>query len=240
MWAPDSSSACDGAEKQSNNVLDKYPDLLTSDATKLAFLENLITDKFGLTFAEDGQKWNLRSVQNAYNAYTMIDATLNGHLKTMVDGRKLTMKSQSQCTDQNGQKFDCYHGWTPDGTGINFYSSNSSSIVIPVVNFLHETAHLLDNQPATLNVFSDPLRPATTHPTWVDDNGYVDIRLLLGKIKGQPIQAIPMGEHDDANEYWADAFANYVAGNINVAEVTGAGLDMYNYVHDALEPYANP
>lgn len=49
-----------------------------------------------------------------------------------------------------------------------------------------------------------------------------------------------MDEANDPNEFWADAFANYVAGNINQKEPSGEAQKMYDYVHDALNPYANP
>jgi hypothetical protein len=130
---------------------------------------------------------------------------------------------------------DDYFGRTYQ-TGIVFHVS-SASIDIPLTNFLHETGHLIDYVPATEDVFSDPLRPATTHPTWVDAAGYVDSHLVMDKLD-EPIQARPMNEPNDANEYWADAFANYVAGNIDIEQ--SAGLDMYNYVHDALMPYTIP
>jgi hypothetical protein len=48
----------------------------------------------------------------------------------------------------------------------------------------------------------------------------------------------PMNEPYDPHEYWADAFANYVAGNINLAKSEGA--DMATDVANALQPYVNP
>ena len=51
----------------------------------------------------------------------------------------------------------------------------------------------------------------------------------------RPAVEFRRGRRPAPNEWWADAFANYVAGNINVNEPTGTGRDMYNYVHDALQ-----
>lgn len=73
-------------------------------------------------------------------------------------------------------------------------------------------------------------------PTWVKD-GYVNSELLLGKLT-EPVQAKPMNEPYSPNEYWADAFANYVADNIDLNR--SAGMDMATDVAKALQLYINP
>jgi len=182
-------------------------------------------------------KWSLPNLRTAYNALNMANGALTGHLTKMIAGTTFTMASQAQCLNKNGDARDCYSGKTND-TGITYYSS-SSNLQIPLTNFLHEIGHLIDAVPATLDTFSNPLRPETKHPTWVDSAGYVDSNLVNNNLI-EPIQAKPMNEPNSANEWWADAFANYVAHNINVNEASGAGSDMYDYVHDALQPYTNP
>ena len=105
--------------------------------------------------------------------------------------------------------------------------ATSSAISIPAFVFLLIL-------PATNNVFSGNL---PENPSWVK-NGYVNSELLLGKL-AEPVQARYIAYEDyDPNEYWADAFANYVAGNIN--KKTKAGMDMAEDVAKALQPYINP
>jgi hypothetical protein len=197
---------------------------------EVGFLKYEIKYEFGIEVVDGTMNWSLENLRTAYVALNMANDKLNGTLKSKVQGTKFTMDSQAQCEKDNGDKFDCYHGKT-DGTRVTFYSSNAS-LKIPSINFLHETGHLLDSVPASHNVFSDPLRNAT--PKWVK-NGYVNSE-LLGNMFAQPVQAIPMIEPNNANEYWADAFANYVAGNINLAEATGEGQKMFDYVNGALNP----
>jgi RHS repeat-associated protein len=201
--------------------------------TSLEDLKDKIKEDFGIEMVDGTMDWSINNVRTAYGALDIANDAVNGTLKSRAGGTKYTMASQAQCVNKDtGDPFDCYHGKT-DSTGVTFYSSNAS-VNIPSINFLHETGHLLDSVPATANVYSDPLRKSV--PKWVV-NGYVNIDLLGGMFK-QPVQAIPMIEPNDPNEYWADAFANYAAGNINLAELTGEGQNMFNYVYGAINPYA--
>ena len=174
------------------------------------------------------QKWGLKNLQTAFRALDMINNILNGNLRSMVNGTLFTI------TGGGNQ----YYGIT-NSTGVTYHVHNQNT-KIPLINFLHETGHLLDSVTSTKDVFSDPFRSENggAAPTWVHD-GYVDRALLGNKFK-EPVQAKPMNEADSPNEFWADAFANYVAGNINLLEPSGEGQKMYDYVHDALNPYANP
>jgi hypothetical protein len=193
--------------------------------------KNLIASKYGVTMAESGETWSFTNIRTAYKALYMIDDKLNGHLRSMIGGTTFTMASQPQCSGNNGQ-YNCYKGIT-NSTGVTYYSS-SYNLEIPVTNFLHETGHLIDSVPATVNVFSGPITAdpnnPSNNPSWTMD-GYVNSKLLLGILK-EPIQAFNMGEAYDTNEYWADAFANYVADNIDLEQ--SAGMDMYRYVNNAL------
>ncbi len=183
--------------------------------------KKMINVEFGITMVDNKTKWSLTNVQTTYRALNMINNVLNSNLRTMVRGTTFTM------TDGGNQ----YYGIT-GSTGVTFHVA-SSNTQIPLTNFLHETGHLLDFVPATNDVFSGSLPKS---PTWVK-NGYVNSELLLGKL-ADPVQAQPMNEPYDPHEYWADAFANYVAGNINLAKSEGA--DMATDVANALQPYVNP
>jgi RHS repeat-associated protein len=189
--------------------------------TGVAFWKALIKDEFGIKMKDDKLKWSLANVQTAYRALNMINDKLNGYLKKLVGGTTFTM------TDGGNQ----YYGIT-NSTGVTFHAA-SSNTRIPLINFLHETGHLIDAVPATKDVFSGSL---PTNPTWIKD-GYVNSDLLLSKF-AEPVQAKPMNEPYDTDEYWADAFANYVSGNINLK--SPEGMDMATDVANALNPYINP
>ena len=62
---------------------------------------------------------------------------------------------------------------------------------------------------------------------YVDDPNYAQ--------GAEAVQATP--REGNRSEQWADAFANYVAGNIDTNEPTGGGRNMYNFVTGALAPF---
>jgi RHS repeat-associated protein len=195
----------------------------------------MISGKFGIEMVDSNtMRWSNTNLATAFKALSMVDKVLQGHLRQTVIGTTIKMASQGQCSGNNGPH-DCYQGRTTS-TGVTYFSSNAS-LNIPLINFIHETGHLIDMVPATANIFSGQLIAdsgyAPNNPSWTKD-GYVDITLLVIQ-SGQPVQALPMGEAYVPAEYWADAFANYVTGNIDVSPT--AGLDMYNFVSEAINSY---
>jgi RHS repeat-associated protein len=189
---------------------------------------------YGVSMANSEEMtWSKANLRTAYQSLNMINSKLNGHLKSLINGTTFKIMGGG----------DQYKGITSP-TGIDFYVANGSTL-IPNTNFLHETGHLIDFVPATANVFSGPLTADRNNPSNNPDwtaNGFVNEKLLLGKLF-QPVQASYIKdkagnllEDFDTNEYWADAFANYVADNINKSQ--SAGMNMYNYVNDALNPYS--
>ncbi len=194
--------------------------LSTGDTWKM-----MIRGKFGITMAEENKRiWSNTNLETVFISLSRANDKLGGNLKSMIGGTIFAI------TDGG----DDYYGITYP-TGVVFHTS-SSKIELPGINILHETGHLLDMVPATKDVFSNPLddKKGGTTPSWVDKDGYVDKSLLLNKFT-QPVQAKPLGEANDPNEYWADAFANYVADNIN-RNIPG-GNSMYYDVDLALDPY---
>ena len=193
----------------------KYaPRLSTIDTWKM-----MIYGKFGITMAEENDRtWSNDNLRTVYISLDMANKKLNGKLKTMIGWSTFTI------TDGG----DDYWGQA-SSTGVSFHTA-SSNTDLPIINILHETGHLIDSVPALNNVFSNQI---IGNPKWTN-KGYVDRNILLYKFP-QPVQAEPLGESYDRREYWADAFANYVAGNINMSDIWG--LTMYNDVRDALAPY---
>ena len=132
-----------------------------------------------------------------------------------------------------------YRGVThTDGTGIDFYTKGSAAI--RQMNIYHEVGHLLDNAPGLKDVFTNAVKNEND-PSWVAPNNYIDAKTLKSRyITNDPnydsVEAIQASEAKPW-EQWADAFANYVAGNIDLSKAQGPGADMYNFVTDALAPY---
>jgi RHS repeat-associated protein len=200
----------------------------TSVKQMIANLEDRIKNKFGVKLEYDKVKWNDVNISTAYKALFLFDNILKGKLKAIIGGTTFTM------TDGG----DDYYGITTS-SGVTFHVAGTDT-QIPLVNFLHETSHLIDAVPATKDLFSGSL---PTKPTWVKD-GFVDERILLGNL-AQPVQAKYIldanGKQTEAysrDEYWADAFANYVADNINVKRPAGAA--MVTDVVNALNQYHTP
>jgi hypothetical protein len=121
----------------------------------------------------------------------------------------------------NGAGF--YDGFT-SGSHINFYTSST----IPYQNLYHEYGHLLNNMAG--GVFSTALGG---DPHYANDGTYLfggrdidsinlrtlDSRRVSDPYWGEDVHAL---QHPSADpkEQWADMWANYVAGNISLAEMS--------------------
>jgi RHS repeat-associated protein len=194
----------------------------------------LIKDEFGIIMSDEGGKpWDSRNLQLMHTSLSNVDKILNGKLESLVKGA--TFKLIEQDKSKGGQ----YHGETHTigPTGIDFYTVGDDAI--RQMNIYHEVGHLLDNVPKSKDVFMNAVENENS-PSWVAD-GYINKDALISQRINDPnyalgpraIQAYVPG----AAEEWADAFANYVAGNIDLSQAQGPGADMYNFVTDALAPY---
>jgi hypothetical protein len=97
------------------------------------------------------------------------------------------------------------------------------------MNIYHEFGHLIDSLPGVMyDQFTDDLIRQGS-PSYIGSNGYLNPDALFDQ--ADAIQASNNGKP----EQWADIFANYVAGNIDLTK--GAGKDMYRFVINALAPY---
>jgi hypothetical protein len=176
--------------------------------------------------SDDGGKgWTATNLRIIYSGLESIDKALNGTLNSLIGGTTFWLKKQSGT--------GLYHGATHlDGSGVDFYTRGNDAI--RQMNIFHEVGHLLDNVPALKDVFTHAV-DHESNPDWVS-NGYVnaDAALLSGRVPdanhgtADATQAYNPG----SSEEWADAFANYVAGNIDLAKPAGAS--MYNFVTGAL------
>ncbi len=106
------------------------------------------------------------------------------------------------------------------------------------MNIYHEFGHLLDNVPGLKDVFTNAVAKEG-NPSWIDSNKKINIEALLsGTIANDPnypsVQARQTFSNFGPSEQWADAFANYVAGNIDLSDPFGPGASMNTFVTDIL------
>jgi hypothetical protein len=104
------------------------------------------------------------------------------------------------------------------------------------MNIYHEFGHLLDSK----NVYTRALENVQ-NPSYITGEGglgYVNQNALIKvNVTTDPnyksVYAIQASKNG-VSEQWADIFANYVAGNIDLSDPLGPGMQMYNFVTGAL------
>jgi len=214
---------------------DGYCTKKISTHTATARLKVRIKSKYGITMSDGGGKnWDLRKLSLMNTSLANIDASLDGNLKSLVGGSTFSMGEHHPDRDHPNST---YGGWT-SGSNITFYTTGNAAI--RQMNIYHEFGHLLNNMPGSDNVFSNSLNNLDD-PSFVTNNG--NGILDTGALKSTLVDDLNYGQHVEAiqhectcsGEQWADIFANYVAGNINLA--SPQGRDMYRFITGALEPY---
>ncbi|MCI0554079.1 MAG: RHS repeat-associated core domain-containing protein, partial [Anaerolineae bacterium] len=191
--------------------------------------------KYNITMSDKGgKKWSLKNLRTVYASLQNMDNALNGQLKEIAGGATFQMAEYqptakcSSCT---------YGGWT-SGTTITFYTMGDAAI--RQMNIYHEFGHLIDSQPGEMyDVFTNALEGQGS-PGYVGSDGYLNPDALIsGSITNDlnyaSVQAIQASNNTPA-EQWADMFANFVAGNINLAK--SEGMIMNNFINKVLAPYA--
>ncbi|WKZ47076.1 MAG: RHS repeat-associated core domain-containing protein [Anaerolineales bacterium] len=203
--------------------------------TGVRFWKALMKDEFGIKMSEEddanntnAKAWDLRNLMIVYNTLGTINVALNGRLKSLVGGATFKWGEH----DPNGGN-TTYRGLTYSTT-ITFYTIGNAAI--RQMNIFHEFGHLMDNSPGMVNVFSR--NPDINNPDFLDDNGYLDRSALIDR--SQDMYQHPMSIYGDdpasaQEEHWGDIFANYVAGNINLASTEGQAMN--TFVTGALAPY---
>jgi hypothetical protein len=142
-------------------------------------------------------------------------------------------KHDEEGGDYNGETH------TQEPTGIDFFTRGTDAL--RQMNIFHEFGHLLDNVPGTWNVFSSAVSKESNTSWILSDKKINPVALKSLTIKNDPnydsVQARQTYYGFGPAEQWADAFGNYVAGNIDLSKPAGPGIDMYNFVTATLAPY---
>jgi RHS repeat-associated protein len=202
-----------------------------STAARLSTTETwkmMIRSRFGILMADGVKNWDARNLRLMYRSLGNIDTALNGRTTTLIGGATFKLMNQNPSEGQ-------YHGITHlDGSGIDLFTLDDDAI--RQMNIYHEVGHLLDNVPGLKNVFTNAVKDAGKL-SWVSDDFVSEEALISDHVPNlyypdtDAIQAYNPGP----SEVWADAFANHVAGNINLAK--SQGEEMHEFVTGVLEPY---
>jgi len=205
------------------------------------FWKNRIKDKYGIDMSEKNdpnnpnpKKWDVKNLMLIDSSLFKINNALNGKLKSLVGGATFKWGEHKRTGPKD---LSTYDGLTY-GTTITFNTLGNNAI--RGMNILHEFGHLMDNSPGMVDVFSRD--PGINNPGFLTDKGYLN-RLALVDQSQDMIQH-PLSVYTDdpskriiaQQEHWADIFANYVAGNMDLS-VPGPGTAMHNFVTGVLAPF---
>jgi len=204
--------------------------------TGTKFWKALIKDEFGITMSEENdynnpnaKTWDVKNLMTIFNSLSKINVALNGKLKSLVGGATFKWGEH----DPGGGN-TTYHGLTY-GRTISFF--NIGNAAIRQVNIFHEFRHLIDNSPGMVDVFSRD--PGINNPDFLDNDGYLDTNALVDQGMIQHSYSINTDDQSERliaqQEHWADIFANYVAGNIDLSSPQGSAMN--TFVTGALAPY---
>ncbi len=184
----------------------------------------MIFGKFHVSMSDEGdKKWDYDNLRLMYNSLQNVDKALNGRFASLVGSATFKWMEYTGPEVYSGFQY---------GNKINFNTKGNAEI--RQMNIYHEIGHLLDHAPGLEHVFSN----AVGSPSWVT-SGYVSGDALNSSSVSDPNYGLAeaiQASAGDKYEQWADAFANYVAGNINLSKTDSPGEDMYNFVYDVLAP----
>jgi hypothetical protein len=196
-----------------------------------------IKDTYGVTLSDGGathphfkdshgRAWDLKNALLALLGLSRMNGGLPGNLKGIIGSATFTLNSHPE---------GGYMGWTV-GRTVDFYNNTT----IPLQNLYHEFGHVLNNLPGRDNAFSDAL-DNLHDPSFITDANVLDKSALKSQIVNDPYRGPHVGAiqallktRTDPKEQWADIFANYAAGNIDLSKPSGPGLDMYNFITSEL------
>jgi len=195
--------------------------------------KKMIQGRFGIMLGDGGQKtWDQGNLHLMFTSLETINDAVDSTLRARVSGAKFTLNNQSVGGD--------YHGvtHTQEPSGIDFYTKGNN--LIRQMNIFHEVGHLLDNTNGTWDIYTNAVN-SQKNPSWVGSDKKINPDTLVSLSVYDP--NYPQGASArqtysgfGPSEQWADAFANYVAGNINLSDPNGPGIEMWYFVRNALFP----
>lgn len=211
-------------------------DSLSSERT-IADYKNELKKQFGLTISDGVNEWSFSDVVFTYIAYGNIARVTPNFYNY---GNEITLKYSEPIEPGT------YSGWTTDAS-ITFYADSGKMVY---QNVYHETAHAIDN--VTGNAITGWMNSHSIYTLggqlvfglngdYYERNteGYL-LDLIWDPHRNMVVaaQQHPLGVDSYGNtsdEDWADLYANYVSGNINLAN--NIGLTRYGFTKYFLGVY---
>jgi hypothetical protein len=233
---PSGHAGCD----EDGNCYDSQGWHRAANAPKLSLEDTwkkTIQGKFGITMANGDKSWDADNLQLMFESLSFINNNiLNGHVISMVGGATFTL---SEHVGNDGLYNGATHHLKTEPTGIDFYTIGTQAL--RQQNIFHEFGHLLDNVPGSWDAFTNAVA-SQGHPSWVSSDNKINLLALKSRfINDDPnylnVEARQTFSNYGPSEQWADAFANYAAGNVDFSDPGGPGPQMYNFVYNALLPY---
>jgi hypothetical protein len=199
------------------------------------FMKYEMKFEFGVTMSDGGKPWDVKNLLIMYASLGIINNHLGGKLKSMVNGAIYSLNEHP--INEDGDYYGSTHIVSP--SGVDFFTKGTQPL--RQQNIFHETGHLLDNTSGTWNVFTAAVS-RENNPSWVSENLINPSALNSTSITNDPnygiVQARQTYNNPGPSEQWADAFANYVANNIDLT--SPEGMDMNNFITSTLSPYIHP
>ncbi|HBA92113.1 MAG TPA: hypothetical protein DCZ08_10335 [Anaerolineaceae bacterium] len=193
--------------------------------------KKMIKTNYGINMEKGDKEWDSPNLRLMYGSLGIVNTSTSGNLRAMAAGSTFKLMEHAS---GGGDYYGVTHTQRP--TGIDFYTKGTQPL--RQMNIYHEVGHLLDNVPGTWDVFTNAVK-SQNNPSWVGSDQKINPEaLLMSRVKDPnypPVAARQTYSNFGPSEQWADAFANYVAGNINLASVIGT--DMFNFVRSALAPF---
>jgi RHS repeat-associated protein len=193
-------------------------------------LKMMISETYGISISDaGGKRWDTRNLYLLYRSLGNIDNVLTGRFSRLVWGATFR-HSEYIPTPENCSLPDLscrYRGWA-SGQSITFYTIGDDAI--RQMNIYHEVGHLIENMPGMIDVFSTALQQED-NASYINNNGYIDKHALLTlDLTNDPhyvsVQA-RQASNNSVFEQWADVFANYIAGNINMYSSQGQAMNEF-------------
>jgi hypothetical protein len=218
-------ASCSYKYYSSNSLVNNY-----SEKGELAYIKASLLQNYGVTLADGGagdywqisafgkkvnsKNWDLTYARQADLALSNLNKALEGKLHGITGSATFTLNEHPNSP--------YYYGYT-HGSTVDFYVTNHLSLI----NIYHEFGHVLNNLPGKDDAFSG--YPGIGNSEFLDDKGFLDINALIIKNASLYYQH-PMSVFGDnkvtaQREQWGDMFANYVAGNINLAASEGSAMN---------------
>jgi RHS repeat-associated protein len=202
--------------------------VINNSVSALDYLKSEIYSNYGVTLSNEGKPWTATNAAIVLDSLNNISNINSSKVMDGIRGSTYVMAEYDRdCTTGN-----CYYGKAVRNK-ITFFTIGNAAI--RQMNIYHEIGHQIDSRNKsnyTNNLISQG------EPSYIDDD-YINSKALVNQTNiTNPFYTMSVeviqASGPEPDEQWADIFANFVAGNIDISHPFGPGMDMYNFVTKVL------